>query len=201
METSIELNKIVANNIIEYRKMLGLTQADLAEKLNFSDKSISKWERGEAIPDLEVLLKLCDIFGITLNDIVSTQKKRPIQKWFQKWKRLIISLMSAGLVWLIATIVFVTLELASPETPMIWMSFIYAIPVSALVLFIFSCIWDRPIVRMLLLSVFVWTTMVSICIPFGKSIWLLLCIAVPLQILIILWYILIRLKHKNKKDV
>lgn len=201
MDNLLELNKIVANNITEYRKIMGLTQADLAEKLNFSDKSISKWERGEAIPDLEVLCKICDIFGITLNDIVSTRKKRPIQKWFQKWKHLIISLMSSGIVWLIATVVFVTLRLASPETPMIWLSFIYAIPTSALVLFVFSCIWDGPVVRMILLSVFVWTAMVSVCIPFGQTLWLLLCIAIPLQILIVLWYILIRLKHKNKKDV
>ena len=63
-----EWDKIISKNIVEYRKRAKLTQSELAEKLNFSDKSISKWERGEAIPDVVVLINMSEIFRITLND-------------------------------------------------------------------------------------------------------------------------------------
>ena len=200
MENLTNLNQIVANNIIKYRKMSGLTQAELAEKLSFSDKSVSKWERGDAIPDLEVLIKLCDIFGITLNDIISTRQPRQIKKWFSKQKHLLISLMSAGIVWLIATIAFVCLSLVTPVIENAWLCFVIAVPSSAIVLFVFACIWGKPIIQLILLSIFIWTAFVSVCIPFGQNIWLLLCIAIPLQVLAILGYILVRLKNKNKKD-
>ena len=199
MEEQKKLNEIVANNITIYRKMAGLTQSALADMLHFSDKSVSKWERGEAYPDPEVLVKMCDIFDITLNDMVSTHKKRPIQKWIQKRKHILISAMSALLAWLIATIVFVVLRLVTPAVGQAWMCFIIAIPVSTLVLFIFSCIWGNPLVRAILISILIWTTLVSICIPFEQNIWILLCIAIPLQLMVILWYILVRLKN-NKKE-
>lgn len=200
MENLNNLNQIVANNIIKYRKMSGLTQAELADKLNFSDKSVSKWERGDAIPDLEVLLKLCNIFEITLNDIVSATPQKAIKKRLPKQRHLLISLISGGVVWLIATIVFVCLSLILPSIENAWLCFVIAVPVSAIVLFIFACIWGKPLIQLLLLSIFIWTAFVSVCIPFGQNIWLLLCIAIPLQILAILGYILLRLKNKNKKD-
>ena len=50
-----ELKKIVTENLIYYRKINKLTQLQLAEKLNYSDKAISKWERGESLPDLYIL--------------------------------------------------------------------------------------------------------------------------------------------------
>ena len=198
MEEQKNLNEIVANNIAVYRKMAGLTQAELAEKLSFSDNSVSKWERGEAYPDLEVLVKMCQIFDITLNDMVSTHKKRPIQKWFQKRKHVLISAMSAMLVWLVATIVFVVLRLVAPSVDVTWMCFVVAIPVSTLVLFIFSCIWGSVLWRAVLLSIFIWTTFVSICIPFGQNLWILLCVAVPLQLMVILWCIWMFLKNNKK---
>ena len=57
-------------NIVSYRKRIGLTQAGLAEKLNYSDKAVSKWERGESFPDVLTLVQLADLFGITVNDLL-----------------------------------------------------------------------------------------------------------------------------------
>jgi len=67
-----ELKLIVASNIINLRAGAGLTQAQLGEKLNYSDKSISKWERGEAIPDAYVLLQMAEIFGVSVDFILSS---------------------------------------------------------------------------------------------------------------------------------
>ena len=68
-----EFKQIVARNITMFRKANGLTQLELAEKLNYSDKAISKWERGESLPDVYMLQVIANMFGISLNDLVSEQ--------------------------------------------------------------------------------------------------------------------------------
>ena len=62
-----ELNKIIANNLVKSRKNAKLTQLELAEKLMYSDKNVSKWERGDSVPDVVILKQLADIYGITVN--------------------------------------------------------------------------------------------------------------------------------------
>ena len=64
-------------NIAAYRKNLGLTQAGLAEKLNYSDKAVSKWERGESLPDVLTLVQLADLFEITVNDLLLDRNELP----------------------------------------------------------------------------------------------------------------------------
>ena len=70
----------VGQFIAECRKKKDLTQAQLAEKLNITDRAISKWENGKAMPDSALMLDLCDILGITVNELlcgeVSDQEQR-----------------------------------------------------------------------------------------------------------------------------
>ena len=63
--TEERLKKNIAKNLSSLRKSAGLTQAELGEKLTYSDKSISKWERGDGLPDLLVLDKLAELYGVT----------------------------------------------------------------------------------------------------------------------------------------
>ena len=63
------LNKIIGENLAKYRKSAKITQLELAQVLNYSDKAISKWERGESLPDITVLIQIADIYGITLNEL------------------------------------------------------------------------------------------------------------------------------------
>ncbi len=180
------LNKIIAKNISDYRKSVNLTQLELAQKLNFSDKSVSKWERGEAIPDVAVLLQMCEIFGITLNDIVAEERPTKLFKRLHNQNHFVISLMSFGAVWCVATVIFVILLLASPALPMKWLTFIYAIPISILVALIFSCIWGKKWMWYTFATAFLWTLIVAICLSFKSSIWSLLYVAIPIQVLLIL---------------
>ena len=57
--------------ISECRKKAGLTQAQLAERLNITDRAVSKWETGKSLPDSSIMLELCDILGISVNDLLS----------------------------------------------------------------------------------------------------------------------------------
>ena len=118
METADKITQTLAKNIALLRRQNGMTQLELAEKLSYSDKAISKWERGEAIPDVIVLVQLSELFNVSLSDLVSTDlstekelqsltKEKKKRTLLNKW---IIALMSSGLVWLIATITFVLIN-------------------------------------------------------------------------------------------
>ena len=106
-----------------------------------------------------------------------------------KNKKLLITLLSVGLVWLIATTVFVVLLLAFPGVQKSWMCYIYALPVSAIVLVVFSVLWAKPIWQFLSSTILIWTTLVSICLSIS-DIWYLLLIGAPLEILLFLLFVL-----------
>ncbi|MBP3431601.1 MAG: helix-turn-helix transcriptional regulator [Clostridia bacterium] len=193
------LNEIVAKNIATYRKMNGLTQSQLADKLNFSDKSISKWERAEAVPDVGVLMQMSKIFGVTLNDMVSDKIAKKPKLWrFEMHNKKVITLMSVGLVWLVATLVFVSHLLLWPEVSKAWLCFVYAAPVSEIVLLVFSCLWNKKWVKFVHISLLIWTVLVAICLTFPYNVWNLMYIGIPLQVLTLLWSSLKR-KMKEKK--
>ena len=102
-----EFKKLVAGNLAYYRRLNNLTQIELAEKLNYSDKSISKWERGESLPDLYILREIALLFGVTLNDLVSEKKTTP--RVHRRLSKLLTTLLAFGSVWFVATVVFVAL--------------------------------------------------------------------------------------------
>ena len=70
-----EFNKLVGENLAKYRKFNNYTQIALAEKINYSDKAVSKWEKGECLPDVYVLKQLADLYGVTVNDLITPNKK------------------------------------------------------------------------------------------------------------------------------
>ena len=180
------LENIIAENIVKNRKRQKLTQAELGEKLNFSDKSVSKWEKGESLPDIVTLQKMCEIFNITLNDL--TSKDAPVMAKQKSSKQLLITLLSSGLVWLVATTVFVFLLLFTSLSKT-WLCFIYALPVMSIVLVVFSCLWAKNIWQFLASTLLIWTSLVALCLTI-PNIWQILLIGAPLQILLILLFFL-----------
>lgn len=151
---------------------MGLTQLELAEKLNYSDKTLSKWERGESMPDIVTLKQLADIFMISVDVLISTEDTIisfvPVKERKKISKRNIISisLLSAGIVWFIATIAFVILNILpidfQKSALKSWVSFIYAIPITAILFLIFSCIWGNNIYQFFTTSFLLWTLTLAI---------------------------------------
>ena len=185
-------NEIVSKNLVKFRTASGLTQAELANKISYSDKSISKWERGESLPDLNILIKLSQIYKVKLDDFLCEDEKAPkvgLLSKFNKHKKLYISLLSGGLTWFIATAVFMILNMISATQHIAWMSFVYAIPVCAIVLLTFSVIWGNEITNGIFSSIILWGTILSVCLSVGwPKIWLLCVSAGAFQILIIGWF-------------
>ena len=190
-----DLKKTFSKNLISLRKSIGYTQSDLADKLNYSDKAVSKWERGEAIPDIYMLKQMADFFGITIDTLISEHKKDEIietdiekleNKKIARRNHYIIAFVSVFGIWLAALIVFIGLQTKSISWA--WLSFIVALPVSFLVTFILSCIWGHKVMRLILLSLFIWTLLLLICLI--TNIWLLILIGVPAQIITILSFLI-----------
>lgn len=205
-----ELNKIVADNMVYYRRTAKLTQAELAEKLNYSDKAVSKWERGESLPDLAILVEMAKIYGITVNDFLATKRAEASKGFSLKAtltsKKVLITLLSCSVVWILATIAFVVFGLLNFYVDDSWKLFIYAIPLSFLVAFIFSCVWGELGVRLILLSITMWGVFLSAYFSFTiENIWLIFFIAIPMQLALVMWYLLqkqiLKIKWHNKENV
>ncbi|MDD3122447.1 MAG: helix-turn-helix transcriptional regulator [Candidatus Izemoplasmatales bacterium] len=189
-----ELKDRVANNLINYRKISKLTQLELAEKINYSDKSISKWERKEGLPDITILVKLADLYGITVNDFLAQEPKIITPK--KHVSQLLVTLMAFTGVWVLAFLIYMLLGLIDVQGFKPGLVFIYAIPLSVTILVIFSYLWGTMMMKFISTSLFLWSMALSVYLTFSTvHLWLLFITAVPVQIIIIFWFIL---KNNNK---
>lgn len=203
-----ELKQVIANNLINYRKQARYTQQELAEKINYSDKTVSKWERGEGIPDVVVLKELADLYGITVNDFLVDHTEKPKRLKFKDFlaKRWLITLLSAGLVFLVATVVVVLWLIIDANTtiPVAKYTYIAAIPVSLIVVLVFCCIWGHLWQRCLVVSALVWTLCLLIhlvldIVPLDNA-WMIYLVGAALQLLVILWFILAYFVKRGKSN-
>lgn len=185
--TQEEIKKNFSSNLIKLRKENGLTQIALAEKLNYSDKAISKWEVGSVIPDVETMTHLADFFGLTVNDLIYPENnKKRFRKIFLE-NHLNITMLSIGLVWLISTIVFFILQ-KTTDLNRLWLTFIITLPLTFIILIIFSSIWFNKISTMLSISGLAWTTLLTLFLFFNHtSYWFLFIIGMVGQLVIIFW--------------
>ncbi|MCI9010606.1 MAG: helix-turn-helix transcriptional regulator [Clostridia bacterium] len=198
----------IGKNITRLRRIANLTQLELAEKLNYSDKSVSKWEQGNGVPDVRILVQLADLFQVTVDDLVREhdESKQIVPRNARKLRRLIIILCSVGLCWLVAVAAFVFIGIAAPSLRYLWLSFLYAVPASAIVVLVFSCVWQNKTVRIISMSVMIWSILACIFTTayvcgLRQNMWLIFLLGIPLQILALVffvWWKRIRLfKHKD----
>ena len=186
-----DLKPIIAQNIAELRKAASMTQIELATRLNYSDKAVSKGERGESIPDVSVLKEIADLFEVKVDYLLQADHSDTAPEELtpkQRRDHMIISLLSLSLVWLIATFMFVCLRIALPDVTGLWLSFIYAVPVSAIVALVFNSMWGVPRRNYLIISILVWSILLSVYLsyPMGMM-WLLFLLGIPAQLIIFLW--------------
>lgn len=195
--------EILAENLAYYRKAAGYTQLEIAEKFNYSDKSISKWERGDGAPDVFVLKSLADLYGITIDDFFNEEKKRT--KTSSVRRHWYITGLSVSLVWLVAATGFTVCMIASPKTFPWWLFYIYAVLVSGIIATVFSTVWKKLEYQLIAVSVIIWSTCLSAYLtlqlinPMPYA-FLLFIIGVPVEVLAVIWYFLKR-NNRKKKEV
>ncbi len=192
----MDVKENLAQNLILYRKSKNLTQLELAEILNYTDKAVSKWERGESVPDLAVLHQLAQFYGVTIDALV--QPPKPVSQFKPlnlPKKRFLICLLSTGLVWLIATLCFAFLGIIIPSLEQTWLAFIYAIPITCIIMLVLMSVWGKSISNAVVTSLLVWSTITAVFLTLlntlltpVNNLWMIYLIGIPLQILIILWF-------------
>lgn len=191
-----DLKLIIAKNISTLRKENKMTQFELAEALNYSDKAVSKWERGESVPDVIVLKSIADIFSVSVDYLLEAEhaKKKKLGDALRvtMQNHSFIMGISIVLVWLIALFAFVIGDMF-PDFMKLrhWLVFLYAVPVSFILWLIFNSIWFNPRRNFLIISLLMWSTLLSIFISlivfWSINVRLLLLLGIPGQIIIILW--------------
>lgn len=179
-----DLKKIFAENLIRLRQRSGMTQAELGEKLNYSDKSISKWERGESIPDAFVLKELSALFGVTVDDLLSVYDENSVQHQAAEagYNFNMIMLVSFVGVWTLAFLIFILLWLNDIIFPLL---FFLTLPVSLVVLLVLRSVWSHGrhnfwVVSALMFSIFI---MLYFCF-WHINPWQLLLMLIPGELLV-----------------
>ena len=196
-----DLKTIVGKNLSALRKQRKLTQIELAEKMNCSDKAVSKWEQGATMPDLETLKQLCDFYGVTLDYLVDpdniekphldTSKQNAVLV-----NHIIITCLLGMVVWMAATLVFVYPLMFLHKTTSYWPIFIWAIPLSALIMLFTNRLYfhKNKVVTLVGVSILIWSTLAAVFLHFmfftdqGANLWLGFLLGIPMQAMISLWF-------------
>ena len=183
-----DLKEIVAQNIFYLRTVNHMTQYELGEQINYSDKAISKWERADGIPDVYVLKRMSELFGVSVDYLLvehSEQEKKIEKKPVNNKARALVLNVAVISVMTVALLVFVILALAIDKY--IWQIFIYAIPVVAIVGLVFSGIWRRTFGVFWFVSTLVWGILLTIYFAIGNyGMWMIFLLGIPAQVIVFL---------------
>lgn len=202
-----DLKLIVASKLIKLRQNAGMTQAELGEKLNYSDKTVSKWERGESLPDAFVLMQIAELFDTTVDGLLSEQepwqdpvrKEREQEKANQpKFSSTVVTMVAVAGIWTMAVLLFVVAWVAfnSPE----WLIFATAVPITLVTILVLNSVWNKGrhnmIIVMLLVACVV-TLVYLYLLPFHP--WQIFLVLAPAEVLVVLCFH-IRLPHRKKAE-
>ena len=198
-----ELKNRVGSGIARLRRERGLTQAELAERINYSDKAVSKWERGESLPDVLTLMNLAQILETDLNTLTGcgaqealpevpeepeiTEKLPPKRR---RADRSAVQKLSSILVWVVALFLFLVFD--SFQLPYCWMIFVVAVMANAIVLLSLRSVWQLYGINRLLVSIILWTALLFLYLLLlfttGVHVWRIFLMGIVGQIAILLWF-------------
>ncbi len=210
-----DIKRIVAANIAELRLMNGMTQLELAEKLNYSDKTISKWERAESSPDISVLIEIANLFGVTLDYLVKaehpmglpfpedlssesdstvadtlTDKTASVSREGMIYNRRAIAYISESAAWLVAILAFIITTLISSKLTFQFLYFVYTLPIVLIIKLVFNSVWFNPRRNYFIVSLLMWSIFAAIHITFlyfSINVALIYLLAVAGEAVIVLW--------------
>ncbi|MBQ3094349.1 MAG: helix-turn-helix transcriptional regulator [Clostridia bacterium] len=191
-----DIKPVVAKNLTSLRQARGMTQLELAEQLNYSDKTVSKWERGESLPDVAVLAEIAAIFDVTLDYFVKETHQSP-PKPRSRVRYWVLVLITVAAVWVLALSAFAVLRMSAPDSPFHWLAFLYTVPVSLILWLIFNSLWFTPRLNYVIISLLMWSALLCIhlsLLPFGIHIENFYLLGIPGQIIIVLTAYLCRPK-------
>ena len=201
----IDIKSVIAKNISELRTKNGMTQLELADRLHYSDKAVSKWERGESVPEISTLKAISELFGVTLDYLTSEEhdegeweSRHPAPACKNGARKSAVTAICVLGVWLISTLAYIIIDIFLPSASFHWLCFIYAVPASALVWLIFNSIYFNRRYNYPIVSLLMWGCLSSLHLSLfcmGLVAYQVYFVGAVGQVAIILWS-LIRPKRK-----
>ncbi len=195
-----DVSKIVSHNLSTLRKARGLTQGQLAEEFSYSDKSISKWETGEGLPDINVLAELASFYGVTLDYLISEHSDETLEKDGKtnpkdvRRNKFIVVCLAVVFIWTIAAVVYSALRVSNLTSWSPWLIFIWAIPSSILVEMYFAKKWHKNKIMLASVLCLFWALALAIYLELGMdtkigwSLWFIWLTPIPATIATIFLY-------------
>lgn len=203
-----DIKSIVAKNLSDLRQRNGMTQLELAERLNYSDKTISKWERAESSPDIAVLVEIADLFGVTVDYLVTVEHTEEeavptpdpeTETEGAKYNRKAISYISESAGWMVAVFAFIITTLILKEVRFQFLFFVYALPIVLIVRLVLNSIWFNPRHNYYIISLLMWSLLMAVHVTFlyfGVNVALIYLLGVAGQAVIVLWSFINKPKSK-----
>ena len=183
------IKEIIAKNLVELRKAHKLTQGALAEKLNYSDKAVSKWERGDSIPDVRVLLNIANIFGVKINYLLEDHgiEELPLMPQKKKVNFKVVTTIALVGIWTAALLFFLVWNICTGDY--VYHAFVLAVPVSLIVLLVCTSIWSkkRRFYNFFIISALCWSILLTLW-SFMPQLLSFLWLGIPAQILVLLGF-------------
>ena len=183
-----DIKQIIAKNLVDLRKKHGLTQNELAQKLNYSDNAVSRWERGELSPSVEVLQNISEVYGVEVDALLRENITNEIEKdsKTQRINKMATIILIVSIIWCVVALLYVYSYKIFHLN--LWRAFCWAVPISCVVLLPFNDYWGKYIYKFVILSVFVWTTLTCIYLQFlVYNLWLIFIVGIPAQIALVIW--------------
>ncbi|MBQ8350645.1 MAG: helix-turn-helix transcriptional regulator [Clostridia bacterium] len=189
-----DIQQILTDNLIALRHARDLTQIELGEQVNYSDKTISKWENGDSCPGIEAIYRLASFYNVRIDDLLredfapnaprSAEEEKAEKQ--RKYSKLVIALLAVMAVWVIATTLFIAGMLNATDAA--WLYFIDAIPCSCVTLLVFNSLWGRRRMNYLIITVLLWTLLTAIYLHVMLyQLWVIFLLGIPVQVAVILW--------------
>ena len=196
-----EIKQHFSQNLSALRKARKMTQAELAEKLNYSDKSVSKWERGDVLPDVVTFSMIAEFFGVSVDQLIAGDKPRELTKAPKRW---LIALLSCVSVMFLATIGALFYS-SFQSFDYLWLFYIYALPVMAIVMIVFSALWFGVRATEIAVSALVWTSGLTIYLSVlqfaERNLWFIFVVCAVFQIVVLVWFALVLRSKREKEEI
>ena len=187
-----ELKVIIGENLAALRKEKKMTQAELAEKFNYTDKAISKWEKGETSPDIETLYALCEFYGVTIDYLTHPGSKSDKEEYVVKdsnftnkvWQ----TALTVSIMWMVATFIFIWSLMI--HSYIYWQVFIWTVPISATALNLMNHrYFHNRLLYFISWSIFIWGVLAGFFFQFiSEGLWPLFILGAPAEVTLYLWY-------------
>lgn len=189
------IQNIIAQNLIYLRRKNNLTQQDLASAIGYSDNAVSRWERKESTPSVEILEVIANYFGLNVVDILNpkfSELDTPFDKR-KKITRIFTVIITVSIFWTLSPVLYMYMLSMNTLAGSEWLVFVAMIPVSCIALYFYNRLWGNKTFHLAIMSVLWWSFLVLIYLYMmeinDNNFWQIFFIGIPLQLAQVLWFL------------